>query len=146
MNEWGHGQGDLLARGNPGTHTTIIHSCKIHSFIYLFPCYAFVKLIFLAVVHMKSHLCTHSRWSKPHISTPGLAGILQLRRFLKSGVVALDLAAADFPAICRAITEVLVARGAADQVTGHRLEELLQVSWACCGWCCLAYMTCAAPR
>ena len=41
------------------------------------------------------------RWSKPHVSTPGLAGLLQLRRLLKTGLTTLHLAAADYPAICR---------------------------------------------
>ena len=41
------------------------------------------------------------RWSKPHVSTPGLAGLLQLRRLLKTGITSLHLAAADYPAICR---------------------------------------------
>ena len=41
------------------------------------------------------------RWSKPHVSTPGLAGLLQLRRLLKTGITSLYLAAADYPAICR---------------------------------------------
>ena len=47
----------------------------------------------------KTILCC--RWSKPHVSTPGLAGLLQLRRLLKTGLTTLHLAAADYPAICR---------------------------------------------
>jgi hypothetical protein len=31
------------------------------------------------------------RWSKPHVATPTLQSVLHLRRFLKSGVVLLDL-------------------------------------------------------
>merc|ERR1712110_1136827 len=57
-------------------------------------------------------------WSKPHVSTPGLAGLLQLRRLLKTGITSLHLAAADYPAICRAVSETLVAEGVADEVTG----------------------------
>jgi len=68
-----------------------------------------------------------NRWSKPHVSTPGLAGLLQLRRLLKTGITSLHLAAADYPAICRAVSETLVAEGVADEVTGSRIEELLQV-------------------
>ena len=78
------------------------------------------------------------------MSTPGLAGLLQLRRLLKTGITSLHLAAADYPAICRcfqcskvvpncgllfrAVSETLVAEGVADEVTGSRIEELLQVS------------------
>jgi len=68
-----------------------------------------------------------NRWSKPHVSTPGLAGLLQLRRLLKTGLNNLNLAAADYPAICRAVSETLMAEGVADEVTGTRVEELLQV-------------------
>ena len=35
------------------------------------------------------------------MSTPGLAGLLQLRRLLKTGLTNLHLAAADYPSICR---------------------------------------------
>merc|ERR1712001_41880 len=68
-----------------------------------------------------------NRWSKPHVSTPGLAGLLQLRRLLKIGLHNLNLAAADYPAICRAVSETLMAECVADEVTGTRVEELLQV-------------------
>ena len=32
-----------------------------------------------------------SRWSKPHVATPALHGVLQLRKLLKTGIVLLDL-------------------------------------------------------
>ncbi len=44
-------------------------------------------------IDKNSAFCMHVmfRWSKPHVATPTLQSVLHLRKFLKSGVVLLDL-------------------------------------------------------
>ena len=67
-----------------------------------------------------------NRWSKPHISTPKLQGWLQLRHFLSTGLVILDLDYSHntLPKICDAIGERLVAGNYATYDVAHKLKRL----------------------
>lgn len=66
-----------------------------------------------------------NRWSKPHISTPALQGVLQLRRLLKNGIVLLDLEAANFKKICNAVMDVLLTQGDVNKEIGGKFRDLL---------------------
>ena len=50
-----------------------------------------------------------NRWSKPHVSTPSLAGWMQLRKFFRSGLILLDVEAKDMGKICNIVAEFLAA-------------------------------------
>jgi len=66
-----------------------------------------------------------NRWSKPHISTPALQGVLQLRRLLKNGIILLDLDATNFKKICNAVKDVLETQGDVTKETGGKFRDLL---------------------
>ena len=66
-----------------------------------------------------------SRWSKPHISTPGLQAVLHLRKLLKSGIVILDLEAVNMKKICEAIEDILVTQGDMSKETALKFRNLL---------------------
>ena len=67
-----------------------------------------------------------NRWSKPHVSTPELQGVLQLRRLLKTGVVILDLEAINLKKICSAIEDVLVTQGDLTKETAAKFKSLIE--------------------
>ena len=50
-----------------------------------------------------------NRWSKPHVSTPSLAGWMRLRKFLRSGLVLLDVEARDMARICDVVVAALAS-------------------------------------
>jgi len=65
-----------------------------------------------------------NRWSKPHVSTPALHGALQLRRYLKTGIVLLDLEASNLLKISNSLVEVLVTQGDVSRDTAIKLKDL----------------------
>ena len=67
------------------------------------------------------------RWSKPHISTPGLQAVLHLRKLLKSGIVILDLEAINMKKICEAIEDILVTQGDLNRDTADKFRNLLML-------------------
>merc|ERR1740128_421729 len=66
-----------------------------------------------------------NRWSKPHVATPALHGVLQLRRLLKTGVVLLDLEASNLSKICNSLVEVLVTQGDVSRENAVRIKDVL---------------------
>ena len=66
-----------------------------------------------------------NRWSKPHVSTPSLAGWMQLRKFFRSGLILLDVEAKDMGKICNIVAAALAATSegiaAASQATTERV-------------------------
>ena len=50
-----------------------------------------------------------NRWSKPHVSTPSLAGWMQLRKFFRSGLILLDVEARDMGKICDIVAAALAS-------------------------------------
>ena len=50
-----------------------------------------------------------NRWSKPHVSTPSLAGWMQLRKFFRSGLILLDIEARDMGKICDIVVAALAS-------------------------------------
>ena len=67
-----------------------------------------------------------NRWSKPHVSTPSLAGWMQLRKFFRSGLILLDVEAKDMGKICNIVAAALAAKSegtaAATQESTERLH------------------------
>ena len=66
-----------------------------------------------------------NRWSKPHVSTPSLAGWMQLRKFFRSGLILLDVEAKDMGKICNIVAATLAAPSEgidATQATKERLH------------------------
>ena len=67
-----------------------------------------------------------NRWSKPHVSTPSLAGWLELRKSLHNGLILVDVDAPDFPRLCHLIGNELIQKGLCNNEVAEKLVELWQ--------------------
>ena len=68
-----------------------------------------------------------NRWSKPHVSTPSLAGWMQLRKFFRSGIILLDVEARDMGKICDIVAAALASTSegvAFDSEAVAKMKEL----------------------
>ena len=69
-----------------------------------------------------------NRWSKPHVSTPSLAGWMQLRKFFRSGLILLDVEAKDMGNICNIVAAALAAPSEGIAAATRATKETLHMS------------------
>ena len=84
-----------------------------------------------------------NRWSKPHVSTPSLAGWMQLRKFFRSGLILLDVEARDMGKICDIVAAALASTSEGTCITARMqlencfLSTFIPTKYQCTNMCSL---------